>query len=218
MKKAIIFDMDGTLFDTESIYHMGWERVALQYGQVFQPEFQIAACGTTGQKMLDTVHQYYPEVDAPSFVRDCSKWFEEQVRKELPEKPGLPEILNYMKEQGFKMAIASGSRLEMIKHNLQKAGIENYFEVIASGHEVERGKPEPDVFLLAVERLGLNPKECYVIEDGVNGVKAGIAAGCDTIMVPDLIQPDDELKEKCCGVYNSLLAVIDAFEKGNLPK
>lgn len=208
--------MDGTMFDTESIYHKGWKRVAFQYGQVFQPGFQIAACGTTGQKMLDTVHQYYPEVDAVSFVRDCSQWVAEQVKMELPEKPGLHEILHYMKEQGFKMAVASGSRLEMIEHNLKKAGIEEYFAAIASGHEVEKGKPEPDVFLLAAERLGLNPEDCFVIEDGVNGVEAGIAAGCATIMVPDLIQPSDELRSRCCGVYESLFAVKDAFEKGSI--
>ena len=214
MKKGIIFDMDGTMFDTESIYHKGWERVARLYGQVFQPEFRIAAWGTTGQKMLDAVYEFYPEVDAGSFVKDCSQWVAEQVKIELPEKPGLHEILQYVKEKGFKMAVASGSRMEIIKHNLKKAGIEDYFEALASGHEVENGKPEPDVFLLAAERLGLAPAECYVIEDGVNGAKAGLAAGCATIMVPDLIEPDEELRQRCIGVYETLLDVKEAFEQG----
>ena len=213
MKKGIIFDMDGTMFDTESIYHKGWELMARRYGQVFNPEFQIAACGTTGETMRKIVNEYYPEVDPESFIKDCSKWVEEQVRSELPEKPGLHEILHYAKAQGWKMAVASGSRLEMIEHNLKKAGIYDLFDTFASGHEVENGKPAPDVFLLAAERLGLNPEECYVIEDGANGVRAAVAAGCDTIMVPDLIQPDEELRKSCTQVCGSLLDVRDYFQE-----
>ena len=208
MKKAIIFDMDGTMFDTESIYHKGWKLMAERYGQVHNPDFQIAACGTTGETMIRIVNDFYPGIDAKSFIKDCSKWVEAQVRMELPEKPGLHEILDFAQKQGWKMAVASGSRLEMIEHNLKKAGIDGMFDAIASGHEVENGKPAPDVFLLAAERLGVNPAECYVIEDGANGVKAALAAGCATFMVPDIIQPDEELRQNCLAICDTLLDVM----------
>ena len=213
MKKGIIFDMDGTMFDTESIYQKGWELRAYRYEQVYNPEFQIAACGTTGETMRRIVNEYYPGIDAENFIKDCSKWVKEQVKIELPEKPGLHEILDYVKAKGWKMAVASGSRMEMIEHNLKKAGIYDMFDALASGHEVENGKPAPDVFLLAAERLGLDPSECFVIEDGANGVRAGVAAGCDTIMVPDLIEADDEMREITMGICDTLLDVIEFLEK-----
>lgn len=216
MKKGIIFDMDGTMFDTESIYQKGWERMAHRYNQVYNPEFQIAACGTSGIKMIQTVYDYYPEVDAERFIHDCNEWVEEQVKVELPEKPGLHEIINYAREKGWKMAVASSSKMDIIIHNLKKAGVYELFDAIASGQEVENGKPAPDVFLLAAERLGLEPAECYVVEDGANGVRAGVAAGCDTIMVPDLIQPDEELRKISIGIYDTLLAVVAAFESGQI--
>ena len=113
------------------------------------------------------------------------------------------------------MAVASGSRKEMLLHNLKKAGIYDMFDAIASGHEVEHGKPAPDVFLLAAERLGLKPEECYVIEDGANGVRAGAAAGCDVIMVPDLVEADDEMRKITVGIFDSLSEVKKALEENS---
>ena len=99
----------------------------------------------------------------------------------------------------------------MVEHNLELAGIAQYFDVVVSGQEVVYGKPEPDIFLLAAERLGLSPMDCYVFEDGINGVKAGLAAGCTTIMIPDLTPPTEELKHACAGIYSSLLEAKDAM-------
>ena len=215
MKKGIIFDMDGTLFDTESIYQKGWEQMAYRYGQVYNPQFQIAACGTSGIKMINLVHEYYPGVDAERFIQECTDWVEEQVREYLPEKPGMREILVYAKRKGFKLAIASSSNMDIILSNLKSADIFHFFDVVASGHEVENGKPAPDVFLLAAERLGLDPSDCYVVEDGANGVRAGVAAGCDTFMVPDIIVPDEEMKSISHAICDSLYDVINIIEKEN---
>ncbi len=201
--------MDGTMFDTESLYQKGWELMAERYGQVYKPEFRIAVCGTTGSRLMNTVQEYYPGIDAVSFIKDCEAWVEEQVKIDLPEKPGLHEILAFAKEQGWKMAVASGSKMEIILHNLKKAGVYDMFDAVASGQEVENGKPAPDVFLLAAERLGVAASECFVIEDGENGVKAGVAAGCDTIMVPDVVAPNEELRRICYGVFDTLLDVVD---------
>ena len=113
-----------------------------------------------------------------------------------------------------KMAVASSSRMDNIRHHLRSAGIEGYFDAIASGQEVERSKPEPDIFLLAAERIGCAPEECYVFEDSSNGIRAGMAAGCVTVMVPDMVPPSKNLPVS--RVCVSLHEAKDLIEKGLL--
>ena len=99
----------------------------------------------------------------------------------------------------------------MIESNLRRNGFESFFEAVVCGADVLRGKPEPDIFLLAAERIGCAPEDCYVFEDGVNGSRAGIAAGCATVMVPDLMPPTEDLRNGCAGIYPSLTAVKEAI-------
>ena len=215
-KKGIIFDMDGTLFDTESVYNRGWEAVAIKYGYQYDREFQRTALGSSGTVLKGIIKEFFPGVDVDQFIADFLVWVKRELEHHVPEKAGLHEILTYVSEKGFKIGIASSSTLAEIRHNLKVTGIEGYFDAIASGEEVPMSKPSPDVFLLAAKRLGLNPSECYVVEDSSNGVRAGVAAGCTAIMVPDVVWPDEELSQKCILVCDSLIEVKDAFEQDRL--
>ena len=122
------------------------------------------------------------------------------------------ELLEYLKQHAVRMAVASSAPMELIKSNLRLAGIADYFDAVVSGEQVEHGKPFPDIFLLAAQKLNLQAQDCYVFEDGINGVRAGIQAGCSTIMVPDLVPPTKELYEQCTGIYPSLHAVLHALQ------
>lgn len=208
MKKGAIFDMDGLLFDTERVYREEWQKTAKVFGQEYDPAFHLAVCGTSGQLMRDVVKRYYPGVDEDAFVRYCMERMEERLVFPVEEKPGVHEILDFFREKNVRMAVASSSAGRFIEGNLRNAGIREYFEVVVSGDQVKRGKPEPDIFLAAAERLGLAPKDCYVFEDGINGVKAGARAGCATVMIPDLIEPNDEVRSLCVGVYDSLTEAL----------
>lgn len=211
MKNGAIFDMDGLLFDTERLYQENWIIVAKEFGQQPHPDFPIAICGSSGIHAQEVVHKYYPSVDAPAFIQSCVDKVNAILQTFVPEKPGVHEILSYLHENDVRMAVASSSIKTMVEHNLELAGIAQYFDVVVSGQEVVYGKPEPDIFLLAAERLGLSPMDCYVFEDGINGAKAGLAAGCTTIMIPDLTPPTEELKHACAGIYSSLLEARDAM-------
>ena len=123
-----------------------------------------------------------------------------------------PQSLEYLKQHAVRMAVASSAPMELIKSNLRLAGIADYFDAVVSGEQVEHGKPFPDIFLLAAQKLNLQAQDCYVFEDGINGVRAGIQAGCSTIMVPDLVPPTKELYEQCTGIYPSLHAVLHALQ------
>jgi len=204
VKKGAIFDMDGLLFDTERLFQDGWVEMARRFGQAPHPNFSAAVAGTSGAGMLAVIRRYYPEVDPLAFQAECISYAEEILNKGIPERPGMREILKFFRNNGVKIAIASGSGREMVLNNLRRTGIEGYFDAVVSANDVTRGKPEPDIFLLAAQRLGCNPEECYVFEDGINGVRAGIAAGCATIMIPDLYQPTEELRKNCAGIYLSL--------------
>ncbi len=216
MKKGAIFDMDGLLFDTERLYRDSGREMAARFGQTFTPRFGPALCGTSGQRSLEVIREHYPAVDPEAFLAAIVEGVQQRLKESVPVKPGAVELLAFLQERGVKLAVASSSIREMVVGNLERAGVAAYFSVVASGQDVERGKPEPDIFLLAAKRLGLAPGDCYVFEDGINGCHAGLAAGCKTVMVPDLTPPTDELRERCAAVCASLFEVRGRIAAGTL--
>ena len=216
MKKAAIFDMDGTMFDTERIWKENWEKMIGEFGYESDPDFPKNVCGTSGEKMLNVIRKFYPGIDAEAYRTAVRNEVNKSIANEVPVKEGLYEIVDYLKSQGVKLAIASSSQLEKIKHCVKLAGLEGKFDMLFSGNDIERGKPAPDIFLKAADAMGVDPTECYVLEDGLNGVYAGIASGATTAMIIDLTEPDEKAKEGCAGIYNSLLEVRDAMKAGEI--
>lgn len=216
MKTGAIFDMDGTLLDTEQMYRSCWMELAAEYGQQPNAAFPRAVAGTNGEQMRAVIAQYYPDVDAGQFMQDCIERVKNRIAHAVPKKEGMDEILEFLHQKGVKIAVASSSSVAQIEKNMTLAGAMPYLDAIVGGDEVVDGKPAPDIFLLAAERLGVSPQDCYVFEDGINGVRAGVAAACDTIMIPDGSFPTDEMYQICVGVYSSLRAAQQAIAQGEI--
>lgn len=213
MKAGAIFDMDGTLLNTEHLYRETWMELAAEYGQTPNPDFPRAVAGTNGEQMLEIIRSYYPSVDSEQFRQDCIDRVKHTIEQSVEKKKGMDELLEYLKCSGVKMAVASSNSVKQIEKNLTLAGARQYFSALTGGEEVAQGKPAPDIFLLAAERLGLAPSDCYVFEDGINGVRAGVAAGCTTVMIPDGNEATEEMHQLCAGVFEDLLQVKQALEK-----
>ena len=211
MKQGAIFDMDGLLFDTERMYRDSWKQSAQQFGLVHNPDFPRTVCGSSGAHMREIILQYYPQVDAKAFADDCILRVERELETHVPEKTGVRDILQYFKQHGVRVAVASSSKRATVLHNLKQADIFSYFDAIVSGDQVTHGKPAPDIFLLAAQQIGCEPENCYVFEDGTNGIRAGAAAGCTTIMIPDLTPPNAQLEQLCAGIYPSLSDAMNAI-------
>ena len=211
MKQGAIFDMDGLLFDTERMYRDSWKQSAQQFGLVHNPDFPRAVCGSSGAHMREIILQYYPQVDAKAFADDCILRVERELETHVPEKTGVRDILQYFKKHGVRVAVASSSKRATVLHNLKQADILSYFDAVVSGDQVTHGKPAPDIFLLTAQQIGCEPENCYVFEDGTNGIRAGAAAGCTTIMIPDLTPPNAQLEQLCAGIYPSLSDAMNAI-------
>ena len=203
--KGAIFDMDGLLFDTELIYQQTWEEIAEERGVELESGFVKAISGTNGQYMRQVIEQYYHVSDGRAIVDACMERMRKKLSAHVPVKKGVHEILDFFQKKGIPMAVASSSAAEQIASNLKKAGIEGYFSAVISGQEVRRGKPQPDIFLRAAERIGCEPGECFVFEDSENGIKAGYAAGCTAIMVPDRLEPSPTIVPYCRKICTDLL-------------
>ena len=215
-KKGIIFDMDGVLYDTERLYQESWARTALDLAGREEKTFPMAMCGSSGVSGRRIIHEYFPEVDVEEFMDHCYALYRDRIACDLPEKPGVREILEYLKETGTKIAIASGSPASVIRSNLTRSGVLAYFDAIVGGNEVADGKPAPDIFLKAAKKIGLAPEDCYVFEDGRNGLLGAKAAGCSPVMIVDLTKPDKELKEICTAIFDNLTSAQTAMERGIL--
>lgn len=210
--KGAIFDMDGLLLDTERLYQESWTEMAKQFGQRADPAFPSAVSGTNGAGMRQIIRKYYPAVDADAFQAGCIARVERILDEgSVAEKPGAREILEYFRARGIKTAVASSTGRKRILSNLRQTGLDVFFDAIVSGQEAARGKPEPDIFLLAAERIGCAPGECYVFEDSANGVRAGMAGGCVTVMIPDLVPPPEGLAvSRVCASLLEARALLEA--------
>lgn len=210
--KGAIFDMDGLLFDTERIFQETWQELAETCQVELADGFVRAISGTNGEHMCRVIEEYYHVPDGNLIMEACMSAVKKKLEIHVPVQEGVTEILQYFRENGIKMAVASSSAREQIKANLENAWIEEYFEEIVSGAEVRHGKPEPDIFLRAAEKIGCRPEECFVFEDSENGIKAGYAAGCVTVMIPDLIAPSSEIVPYCSHIYENLLHAMQEIK------
>ncbi len=217
MVKGVIFDMDGLMFDTERLWDTLWEPCCRKLGLPLpRPEFLASGRGLAGDNLLRHLAEYYPQIDPHIMLKEVYGLAQERFRQGVPCKPGLHELLDWLKDHDLPCIVASSSPRDMIENNLKNNHVESYFRGVVCGADVERSKPAPDIFLLAARKLGLTATDCLVLEDSFNGVRAGHAAGAVTVMVPDLAQPDEEIKQlyTCC--CHDLLEVRQLLEDGKL--
>ena len=204
---AVIFDMDGLMFDTERIAQTAWRYAAAECGYDFSEKIFRGVIGRT----LPDVEQFTYRTFGPEFpfavVYDLKRAYVVEYLMEhgLPLKPGLPELLELIEKKSLPKAVASSSNCEVITHNLRLAGLEDgCFEVLVGGEEVQKGKPAPDIFLLAGRRLGVPAEFCLVLEDSNAGIKAAQTAGMIPVMIPDMLQPSEESKRLAYQILPSL--------------
>lgn len=205
-----IFDMDGVLFDTEHIYQETWREIAADMGVKLDDGITQAISGTNGDVMCRVIERFYGVKDGTDIMNRCKARVREKLSQEVPVKPGAREIIGYFKEKGVRIAVASSSTRGQIESNLALSGLSDSIDAVVSGEEVSCGKPDPEIFLRAAAALGCAPEKCFVFEDSMSGVKAGHAAGCATVMVPDLIPPTPDILPLCFRVFDSL---DDALEE-----
>ena len=202
--KGAIFDMDGLLFDTENIYQEIWNELAAENGVTLGADFVGDICGTSGAHMCRVIEKHYGVADGSIIMEECMKRVRQKLKVHVPKKAGAERIVKAFCDKDIRLAVASSSYPEQIESNLKLAGMRGYFDVVVSGKEVKHGKPAPDIFLLAAERIGCTPETCYVFEDSENGIRAGKAAGCTAIMIPDVLAPSEKIKKLVDGIYESL--------------
>ena len=196
-KKAAIFDMDGLIFDTERLFMEQLAIAMKEQGYVLSKKIYCETLGIGGEPLKEMMCSYFGKKYPFS---EMGKKAEEKVRMVaetvgLVIKPQIPEVLCFLKEKGILCAVASTTNSDAVKHYLKSAGILPYFQEIVGGEMVKKSKPEPDIFLLACERLNQEPNQCVVLEDSEYGVRAAKRAGCSVICVPDLKQPSNEVAE-----------------------
>ncbi len=209
---SIIFDMDGTLLDTQRICIPAWEECGKLQGIEGMGEKIRSVCGMNEIGWTKFLEDNYPTLDIPHFKADVKKYYADNL-VEIKYMPGAKELLDYFRGKNIKMAIASGSSFSSVEHHLSEVNAKEYFSAFACGVEVENGKLAPDIFLLAAERLGANPENCFVFEDSPLGIIAANKAGMNPIAVPDVAIFSEEIKAECFAVLSSLSEAIPLFEK-----
>ena len=192
---AVIFDMDGVLFDSERIVRIQWKRAAEEY-HLSGIESVVQEC--TGRSVQDTwdilKKRYGADFPAQEFRQRCSTLFHEAVDATgLPLMPYAKEILDYLKARQYRIALASSTRTQTVTHELMDAGLYEYFETVTCGDMVAHSKPAPDIYLMACSSLGLEPHKCAAVEDSPNGIRSAHDAGMKAIMVPDKIPCSAEI-------------------------
>ena len=207
--KAVVFDMDGVIFDSERATMNCWLELADKYGIKDIEKPYYACTGVTAQRTREIMLEAYGE-DFPydEYAREASQMYHDRYDGgRLPMKSGVFELLDFLKKENKKIALASSTRRQTVVNQLRDAGILDYFDEIVTGDMVTKSKPDPEIFLLACEKIGVDPADAYAVEDSYNGIRSAKRGGLHPIMVPDLLPADDEMKELSEAVLESLLAV-----------
>ena len=212
---AVIFDLDGTLTDTEKFYQKAWPMALEHFGYKVEPWMPL--------ELRSLGRPFAPRKFESWFGRDLDYEKVRSYRKEIvkdmmkkdgiPLKPGAKEILTWLRENGILVSLATANDQKRTAEYLKKIGLYDMFDKIICADMVQYGKPAPDIYRYACEGLGLEPQRTFAVEDSPNGIRSAYGAGCKVVMVPDLTEPDEELKKMLFARVDSLIDIKRFFEE-----
>ena len=203
----VIFDMDGTIFDSESVMKKSFATANKQYNIKPTERFRQSLCGKNENTILAIFKQKFPDLNVTEYREYLFKDIDNRFNnKEAKLKPGFLDLVNYLKSNDIKLALATGAPKEKVDILFKNVDIEpqKIFDTFVYGNEVKVAKPEPDIFLMAAEKLSVNPNSCYVIEDSDLGIYAAYKAKMHPIMVLDIIKPNKKCKLQAEEIFDNL--------------
>jgi HAD superfamily hydrolase (TIGR01509 family) len=214
MYSAAVFDMDGLLLDSERPIRDAWLQATLENGIQFSESTYLQVVGRNHADSNSILIEHLG--DELIFQKVCAQV--DVLLSELTNsvgyqvKPGAIELLSLLRKRGIPCCVASSTNRAEVQRRLQKSGLDGFFDAIVGGDEVLKGKPNPDLFLLAAGRIGVSPGHCLVFEDSEHGARGAIAAGMSAMLVPDLKTPSADVQAMCVAVLPSLIQALPLCE------
>jgi len=211
--EAVVFDMDGLLLDTEIVYRAAMIEAGSTFGITFTGEIYAAMVGKTNPESAVMLRGLYGE-DFPvqAYLERVWSDVEDLLQAETKLKAGVIEILDYLDDIGLPRAIATSNGIASVEKYLGRFDLLRRFNAVVANADVQRHKPHPDPYLEAARRIGVDPARCLALEDSHPGVRAAHAAGMMTVMVPDILDPNEEMHDKCIHIADSLHVVLDLLK------
>ena len=211
---AVIFDADGTLFDTETLMYEVWVEIGRDMGlSITIPEY-LHYVGLNRKAVLDVMRERIgPDFDGADFMVRCVARLSERIEEEgVPLKPGVREILELLHQKGIPAGLATSTHRVRTNRRLELCGLGEYFSAVVTGDEVSKGKPDPEIYRAVCGELSVSPEACLAVEDSRNGILSAHHAGLKVAMIPDMVPPTAELEEIAFLKLNSLLEVRDYLQ------
>ncbi|MDE6004817.1 MAG: HAD family phosphatase [Oscillospiraceae bacterium] len=215
MIKGIIFDMDGLMLDTEKLLAKYWIQASQEFGFPMQLEHVLGIRSLSAIYAKPKLQAIFGENFNYEQIRARRRELTAQHLETygIEKKAGLDKLLIYLSKNHYKIAVATATDRERTELYLKKIQVYNYFNIFICGDMVKKGKPDPEIYLTACRELNLLPEQCIALEDSPNGILSAFQAGCKPVMIPDLSQPDENLKTKLYACLPDLSCVIDLLER-----
>jgi HAD superfamily hydrolase (TIGR01509 family) len=209
--KLVIFDMDGLMFDTEKLIFRTWKEACKKYKRKVNYRIFKETIGLNRTKTEEVYKKYYGgSFPFEKIIDEAIGLLENHIHSEgVPLKEGLFELLEYIRKKQLKMALATSTSRDRTELLLNLSDTKKYFDLVTCGDEIVNGKPDPEIFLKTSQKIYCPPENCMVLEDSGNGIIAAYRAGMIPVMVPDIIEPGEEIEAMLFKKFNSLKEVKD---------
>ena len=203
---GVVFDADGTLFDTENLMYEVWVEVGEEMNFPYPGREYLDYVGLNRAAVLALMKERYGDgFDGAEFMVRCVARLSERIEREgVPLKPGVREILSFLQARNIPVGLATSTHRVRTDRRLELCGLTDYFQAVTTGDEVTKGKPDPEIYLTTCGKLGLDPTCCLAVEDSKNGILSARAAGMSVAMIPDMIPPSEELLAQVWRRFDSL--------------
>jgi beta-phosphoglucomutase family hydrolase len=207
--EAVLFDMDGVIFDTERVYLEHWIKIFKKYGYEMKKEIYVSVMGRGRENVMKTFLEIYGEsLPIVQMYKEKDELLVQAIEDgQVPMKPGAKEILNLLKEKNLKIGLATSAKRDRMMMQLKMGKVENEFDAIVCGDDITNSKPDPEIFLKAAEKLCVNPQYCAVVEDSPSGIKSAYSAEMIALHVEDLKKADEEILKYCHKNFKNLFEI-----------